>query len=209
QWVLQLLLTTPTNVRSFWRVLLAEGLPGDAYDSLKSILNYMCTFSLGSWNPSWVNLLSQLALPKVDKYAAVRSGDVVPTVEEEVVLVDPLDEVAASARKRTSSLSDDSLRKVAVLVCTYQFGMRAKQIAMLKFGNVRVWHDGLEATPAVHLTFTMIKQRSARRVFPLVRQVKREWSSFFVELLKRARARGLAIDERLFRCRPRDIEKMI
>jgi hypothetical protein len=58
-------------------------------------------------------------------------------------------------------------------------------------------HLGL---PAVHLTFTMIKQRHGRRA--MVRKVKREWSPLFVELAARVRQSGCAGTERVFGLNP-------
>jgi hypothetical protein len=89
-----------------------------------------------------------------------------------------------------------------MLVFSYQFGLRPKQIAMLEIRNIRIWNDGLEDRPAVHLTFTMIKQRSEKRVFPMVRRVKREWSPVLIELLQRAEHKERAGTEHVFEGTP-------
>ncbi len=62
-----------------------------------------------------------------------------------------------------------------------------------------------EDLPAVHLTFTMIKQRSPTRIFHMVRKVKREWSPLFVELLSIARSKGLEGTDRIFGANPREL----
>ncbi len=94
-------------------------------------------------------------------------------------------------------------------MCSYQFGFRPKQIAMLEMRNIRIWNDGLEARPAAHLTFTMIKQRSAKRVFPMVRRVKREWSPIFIELFQRVHQKGLTGADHVFQRTPSECGQVI
>jgi hypothetical protein len=69
-----------------------------------------------------------------------------------------------------------------MLICAYQFAMRPVQISMLDVRHVRIWKDGLETDPTVHLTFHMAKQRGKETRIPLTRRVKREWACIFVHL---------------------------
>lgn len=149
--ILDLLTSGPRDVRSIWRLLHSDNLPYAAWVSLKRLLAFSCRVRLGNWGPQWLDLLSQLPLPKKDKYATVRLGDAFLSIEEE------------SAHAKRFLVPDDLLKETCILVCSYQLAFRAKQIAMLEMRNVRIWQDGFEEHPAVHLTFTMIKQRSPKQ----------------------------------------------
>ncbi len=169
----------------------------------------MCRFRIGAWGPEWHDLVSQLPLPKRDKYASVRIGDVFLTVKEETAIVRHIDEMCTRIQAQPSTVPAVRVQETAILLCSYQFGLRPKQIAMLEMRNIRIWNDGLEDNPAVHLTFTMIKQRSAKRVFPMVRKVKREWSPIFIALFRRAQQSGLAGADHVFQRTPDECVKLI
>ena len=204
-----LLTSRPQDIRSFWNSLLGESITYQGFSSLKSLLSFLCAFEIGNWGPRWLDLASQLQLPKVDKYASVRLGDVFLTVEEEAAFVQHIDGVCARIQTHRWSVPDDQLEAAAILACSYQFGLRSKQIGMLQARNIRVWEDGLEERSAVHLTFTMIKQRSSKQVFPMVRRVKREWTPLFIELLEQARRRGITGTDRVFHRTPEEVSKVV
>ena len=204
-----LLTTKPKEIRSRWNIVLSSGLTYPSIEGLKSLLSFLCAFGIGDWGSDWSDLVSQLPLPKKDKYASVRTGDVFLTVEEEVSIVQYIDEFCNRIQSSDTSISDGPLESCAILVCSYQFGMRAKQIAMLEMRNIRIWEDGIEQNPAVHLTFTMIKQRSANRVFPMVRKAKRDWSPLFIELEKRAQLKGLSGTDHVFHRTPEEVATLI
>lgn len=204
-----LLTAQPQEMRSLWRVLHAGDLPYSAFPALKSLLGIMCRLRMGNWEPEWLDLIAQLPLPKVDKYASVRVGDVFLNLDEEAAIVRHIDRVCALLQTAPSTISHDLLEATAMLVCSYQFGFRRKQIAMLEMRSIKIWNDGLASYPAAHLTFTMIKQRSAKRVFPMVRRVKREWSPIFTELLQRAEHRGLVGAEHVFQSTPNKCGEVI
>jgi hypothetical protein len=169
-----------------------------------SLLGFFCRFSIGAWGPEWLDLVSQLPYPKVDKYASVRVGDVFISASEEAAIIRQIDELSTRIQVAPSSVSYDLLEATTMLVSSYQFGLRPKQIAMLEMRNIRIWRDSLNDRPAVHLTFTMIKQRSEKRVFPMVRRVKREWSPLFVELFQRARQTGLTGVDHVYQRTPHE-----
>lgn len=204
-----LITSSPQNVRSQWKELHGSNLPYGTFAPLASLLAFLCRFSIGAWEPQWLDLISQLPYPRVDKYASVRVGDVFITTTEEAAIVRHIDAVCARIKERPEAISDDRIEETAILVCSHQFGLRSKQIAMLEMRNIRIWNDGLEDCPAVHLTFTMIKQRSAKRVFPMVRKVKREWSPLFTELFQRAQRKGLAGTDHVFHRTPNECGKAI
>ncbi len=204
-----LMTCSATNVRSQWKLLHASDLAYPAFVSLSSLLAFLCRVSVANWGAEWLDLISQLPLPKKDKYASVRVGDVFLSAEEEAAIVRHIDKTCAQLQLQRSSIPDEMLEATAILACSFQFTFRAKQIAMLGMRNIRIWEDGIEAWPAVHLTFTMIKQRSAKRVFPMVRRVKREWSSLFVEVVERAKQKGLAGAGHVFQRIPLQIGQVI
>jgi integrase len=199
----------PTDLRAFWSAHRADGLSAKASYSLKSFLKFLCVTNVGNWVGEWLGILDDLPAPPRDKYASVRSGDVFLDAAEEAALVQEIDSVALSAQKDPTAISFDTLRSICVLLCSYQFAMRPKQIAMLQLSQVRIWRETEAGIAAVHLRFTMIKQRSASRVLPLVRRVKREWSSLFMEFVARAQSQGLASTGKLFQLNPSQISSLI
>jgi hypothetical protein len=207
--LIRILTCEPHDVRSEWKQCHSDGISYAQLASLKNLLIFMCEFRIAGWQPQWSDLVSQLPLPKVDKYASVRTGDAFLSVDEQVAIVRHIDDVCVEIESRPTMVSDGLLELTAILVCSYQFGFRSKQIAMLEMRNIRIWNDGLSQYRAVHLTFVMIKQRSAGAVFPMVRRLKREWGPLFTELSRRAQVSGLAGSDHIFRRSPRDVSKAI
>lgn len=200
---------SPHNLRSEWNKLHAREIEYGAFGPISHFLAFLCRFSIGNWDSTWLDLISQLPYPKKDKYAAVRVGDVFLTFDEEAAITQHIDRISEGILSGTPSISDDLLEGTAILVCSYQFAFRAKQIAMLEMRNIRTWNDGIDRTPAVHLTFTMIKQRSSKRVFPMVRRVKREWSPLFIELFERAKHKGMSGADHVFTRTPAQISQTL
>src|SRR5205085_4758711 len=103
----ELLRTKPQQIRSFWRILLAENPDPKRLDSVKSLMYFLCRFAICGWKPDFRVLLSQLPLPKVDKYAAVRTGDVFLSIQEEAALVRYIDELTRILCERPAEISND------------------------------------------------------------------------------------------------------
>jgi len=207
--LIRLLTCKPHDIRSEWKQCHSAGINYAQLISLKNLLIFMCEVRIGCWQPQWRDLVSQLPLPKVDKYASVRTGDAFLSVDEQAAIVRHIDNVCAEIKIVPTKVPDDLLELTAILLCSYQFGFRAKQIAMLEMRNIRIWSDGLAQYPAVHLTFVMIKQRSAGAVFPMVRRLKREWTPLFIELFRRAQVDGLAGPDHVFRRNPTEVSEAI
>jgi integrase len=199
----------PQDVRSLWKQCHSGVLSDAVSPALKNLIDFLCESRIGAWGPEWRDLISQLPLPKVDKYASVRVGNAFLTAAEEASIVRHLDDISNRIGADPSTISDNLLEATALLLCPYQFAFRPKQIAMLEMRNVRIWNDGLDNRPAVHLKFMMIKQHSPKRVFPMVCRVKREWSPLFVELFQRAQQNGLAGADHLFQRTPDECAKVI
>ncbi|MDH0340252.1 site-specific integrase [Chromobacterium haemolyticum] len=154
---------------------------------------------LQEWSSDYNYLIAHsLPLPAQDKYASVRSGDVFLSLEEEAAVVRLLDEIAGCLHKTPGQINLAKLNDVAMLMCSYQFGMRPLQIASVRHRDVRVWGDGDTVNPAVHITFPMIKQKTASNSRPLTRKVKHEWSILIRELHFRRYESGASGEDRLF-----------
>jgi hypothetical protein len=188
-WLVELLHIGPSDIRVFWNSRRAIGMSYHASVVLKSLLNFLCDASIGAWDTEWKAILSLLELPTKDKYASIRTGDVFLDTNEEAALVEEIDRITHIVQTTPDTVDYDTILETCVLVCSYQFGMRRKQIAMLQVNQVRIWQETDEQFPAIHLTFTMIKQSNAECVLPLPRKVKREWGRLFIEFLARVRAR--------------------
>lgn len=176
----------PTKVQSHWVTMASRELPRDMYLCLKTFLRLMCKYRTGGYDESYLGLISALPFPFLDKYSSVRSGDAFISVNDEAAVVRFLNE--AALRSAEASIDDEELRDAAMLLCCYQFGMRPIQIAMLTLRDIRVRHSPLEDFPTVHLTFRMVKQRTARAARALQRRVKREWTPILAQVDRRARA---------------------
>ena len=175
----------PLELRSNWSTLLGMGTPYSVFSPLANILHFLCEYAVEPWAPEWDDLITLQPWPRKDKYASIRIGDVFITPEEEKSYVGYLDSVVSRINQHPESLTSAELREAAILVISYAFGMRPKQIAMLRTQDVRIWEDDLDPNPAVHLTFYTIKQINRGKVLPLRRKVKRDWGPIFVEYRKR------------------------
>jgi integrase len=180
--VTELVSAEPTGIGIVWKALRGRELQPQAYKAAKSLLHLLCAYRLHGWSQDYHAFLSTaLPLPSVDKYAAVRSGDVFLSAEEEALIVRHLDDMAEQVR-RSQVVSYGALEDAAMLLCAYQFAMRPIQIGMLDVCHIRIWNDEISDEPTVHLTFHMAKQRGTKSRLPLTRRVKREWVSIFVRL---------------------------
>lgn len=180
--IVALIEVAPDNVRSLWDLLLAKGYPNHGFKGLKALLRFVAERSIGAWTPLYLPFISSsLPLPSIDKYAAVRSGDVFIAIEDEATIVRWIYERATVA----VSLSIQELIDTALVICSYQFAMRPKQIGLLKRRDCRILNSATGEV-SVHLTFRMIKQRTAASArIPLIRKIKREWAPIFTEIYVR------------------------
>ncbi|NHZ32880.1 tyrosine-type recombinase/integrase [Massilia rubra] len=180
--LISLLRTGPHEVGLLWAEWRARELTTESYMLAKHILHLLCTYRWNGWSHEYRTFLrTTLPLPAVDKYAAVRAGDVFLSPDEEAAIVRHLDEMVT--RLRTGELVPyPAVADAGMVLCAYQFAMRPVQIGILDARHVRIWHDGIDDDPTVHLTFHMAKQRGKKHRVPLTRRVKREWVPIFVSL---------------------------
>ena len=199
--IIYLLEVGPTRIKYPWEQIRAKypHKNGVLFETLKALLKLLCEYNLYGWSREYYQYISEvLPSPSVDKLATVKTGEAFLSVTEEASIVHYLDDRAAFVTVTPDRIDDTSLQNVCMLACSYQFGMRPLQIAMLTVRDVRAWYDSDDTPPSVHLTFKMVKQRSPSASKPMTRRVKREWATLFVELLRRSMASYLPGDARLF-----------
>jgi integrase len=181
--IIAIIESRPEDARAAWDRLRAKRLSTHGYRGLKALLSFVAESRIGAWTPLYLSFISSaLPLPGVDKYAAVRGGNVFIPVEDESKLVRWISNRAIAAR----TLTIEQLIDTALVVCSYQFAMRPKQIGLIKRKDCRILRAP-DGGVSVHITFRMIKQRtltSAR--IPLIRKVKREWTMIFSEIYDRS-----------------------
>lgn len=201
--------TVPHQIRSFWKRLHGRQVSYYSFESLQNLLAFCCRHGIARWTEGFTDLISQLELPKRDKYASVRSGDVFITTAEESAIVRYFDQCSNLVTIEPDKCSDGMLEEASALLCSYSFGPRPKQIALLKMRDIRVRNNSSESSPSAHLTFTMIKQRSEKRKYPMVRRVKKDWCPIIAEFHRRCHLRGLSGTDHIFQRTPYEVAKLI
>lgn len=177
-----LLQSGPLEIGRLWSEWRARELDSGGYILAKHVLHLLCTYRWNGWSHEYRTFLrTTLPLPAVDKYAAVRAGDVFLSADEEAAIVRHLDDTVTRLRAG-EHIFYSALADAGMLLCAYQFAMRPVQIGILDARHVRIWHDGIDDDPTVHLTFHMAKQRESKHRVQLTRRVKREWVPIFVHL---------------------------
>lgn len=206
----KLLKSGPLEIGLVWEEWRSREWSAGTYILAKHVLHLLCTYRWNGWSNDYHTFLSTtLPLPAVDKFAAVRSGDVFLSADEEALIVRHLDEIATSL-KESIDLPYSSVADAGMLVCAYQFAMRPVQIAMLDVRHVRIWQDGVDSEPTVHLTFHMAKQRGKESRIPLTRRVKREWTCIFVHLQTTLNGMDANRPPKLFRAKsPQEVGQRI
>jgi len=173
--------TAPMKVQEVWPLLVAK-YQHKTLSSFKWLLAFLCRLNFMSWTSDYATFVSKaLTLPVKGTYPNVRSGDAFLTIEEESRLVRWFDDMA----RNVDSLDLVAIEVACVLVSSYQFGMRPKQLGMIHMRDCKVRKSHEDQSVIVHLTFKMIKQRDASLSnLPLVRKVKREWAPLYARLLE-------------------------
>ncbi|MFM0142454.1 site-specific integrase [Paraburkholderia sp. RL18-085-BIA-A] len=171
----------PADLRLAWPACI-EDLPYYVQMALKSLVFFMCNVGFAGWSPLYRDFARRalVATQRKDNYAVVRSGDAFLSVHEEASLVRWIDETVLSA----TTLALKELELACLVVCSYQFGMRPRQLGILRFRDVSTRQSAEDASFMVHIDFRMLKQRDTTLgKLSLIRKVKREWAPLFVQLL--------------------------
>ncbi len=196
----ELLVAGPTNIKKVWSKLLVKH--SDKFmlfSAARSMLIFLARYHLVGWSPLYLEFISYtLPGPFKDKYAAIRSGDAFLTAQEESLIVNHLDLIATMSKSALEHLAIATLEPACMLLCSYLFGMRPIQIAMLAMRDIRVWQENDITHSSVHLTFKMVKQRRQSKAFPLTRRVRQEWTPLILELYRRAKREERSGGDRLF-----------
>lgn len=176
----------PMQLRRYWHDDVLPNNPYDVLTGLKSLLHFMCDMSLGQLHPGYKDFVTTFRLPKVDKFASVRSGEVFLTKQEEVAVVEHIDLLSGEVARSPNLVSDERLRSTCILIAVYQYAFRPHQVATVRNSDVRTFKGGGDGEPpAVHVTFKRAKQRSDRERIPMTRAIKREWVPLYLELIAR------------------------
>jgi len=195
-----IILAGPNQIRLEWSKLYSANLRPSAYRAIRSMLVAFCNFNVAGWSKLYLNFIgTSLPAPFQDKYAGIRNGDVFLSAHEESLIVSYLDDIAVFFSESPQNVTDEDLDACCMLMISYLYGMRPLQIALLTMRDVRIFRDENDDVDlSVGLTFKMIKQKRKSMAFPLTHRVKREWSPLIVGLYRRALARGLSGEDRLF-----------
>lgn len=196
----EIFLAGPNDIKLPWKRLIS-GYPEKlgAFPAVKLVLVFFAQNRLAGWAPDYMDFIKiTLPYPSVDPYSGIRSGEVFLSAHEEALLVSYINEVAIHQDNQYKHIHTKDIETTCMLICSYLFGMRPIQIALLTMRDIRIWKEDETSNLAVHLTFKMVKQRSRSSAFPLTRRIKHEWSPLFVELYKRAESNGRFGGNRLF-----------
>lgn len=179
--IIDLVECLPDRARPAWDQIKAKITRPEPLIALKALLKFVAERNVGAWTPVYLSFIaSSLPLPTRDKFIGVRSGDVFISVADETALIRWIEAQSNAA----AALSLVDLIDAALIICSYQFAMRPKQIGALRRRDCRVLVTAT-GDHTVHLTFRMIKQHSSvSKRMPLVRRVKREWAQVFSEICK-------------------------
>lgn len=171
----------PMQVKNIWGRLMVN-YPGQIPGALKSFIGFLCRVNFLHWTPLHADFVSfALHVGRNDRYSVVRSGNCFIDAPDEARLVRWIDDAALKAQTMNRSQAE----MACLVVCSYQFGMRPKQMGIIRKRDCSIRISQEDGSAIVHLTFKMIKQRDVQlSKLPLVRKVKREWAPLYVALLK-------------------------
>lgn len=166
----------PAALHAKWSTL-AAALSLESSVVFKRFISFLCLVGFGHWEQRYQTLVSGLPTPRRDNYSTVRSGDCFLEIEEEAALVRWIDQATA----RVNVLSETETRVTALVVCSYQFGMRPKQLGTLRKRDCEIRVNKEDGQQSVYLTFRTLKQQDVQASrLPLLRKVKREWAPLLV-----------------------------
>jgi hypothetical protein len=183
----------PIKFREIWSVYVAK-YSSSSLLVLRALLIFLCNIRFMFWSTSYREFISKvLVVDTPSPYAVVRSGEAFLTIEEEAKLVRWFD----GAAFRVADLPLSEIEMACLLVSSNQFGMRPKQLGVIRTRNCTVRPSPEDGSANIHLAFRIIKQKDpALALAPLIRKVKREWAPLFVRLMEFKQSLGP--DEFLF-----------
>lgn len=174
---------TPTEFKAEWVNSIEPFVNVAEAKMLKSLLCIFCDIGIGPWTKHLYNFARSLPTPTSDTYRTVRTGDCFMPVDQQSMIIDYLDEMAALVTVSPEQIEDVDLRDACMLVISFQYAFRSGQIARIRMADVRVFETG-----AVHFSAVLAKKRTAKERTRVTRRIKREWCPLFIEFLARRRA---------------------
>lgn len=174
----------PNDFRHYWIKGFVPRVTAGQARGAKAMLRTACFLTLGAWSPDMLDYVSLLPGVPFDKYAAVRTGECFLPLDVQSEIIGHIDRIASLLACR-SNVPVDELRRTAILVLSFQYGLRAGQIASLSRDDVVHLPTG-----AVHVRVALAKQRGTHARRRVVRSIKREWCLVFAELLRSAPPSG-------------------
>lgn len=168
--------TEPYEVRKIWATTIPQTCKYDEAQSLKSIMHSICIQSIGPWSPALDDYVSKLPTPRLDIYKTVRTGDCFVPLDQQSLIIDYFDELAALINTNPSQVETFVLRDACLLIVNHQHAFRPGQIARIRVPDVRIHNTG-----AVHLAVGLAKQRRGEAMRRVTRRVKHEWCPMFIE----------------------------
>lgn len=195
-----LLASSPADIKLLWQKLVAcYSSDFEIFPAVKMLLVFLAKHNLGRWSYLYLDFIRiSLPYPHRDRYIGVRSGDVFLSSKEESLIVEYLDDFSNRAKDKSQFLLSDDIAAACMLACSFLFGMRPLQIALLTMRDVRIWESDSKHVTSVHLTFKMVKQKTKSNAFPLQRRVHHKWAPIFVEHYSRSQLNGISGSNRLF-----------
>lgn len=149
-----------------------------ALNFMKNIFIYLSINNLLKWSENDIKNISILKRIKVDKYSKLKSGNCYLQIEEEAKILNYIAMVS-----NCDNLKDEELDEYCTLILFYQFGVRPKQVGMLKFNDFKIYNIN-NYDDTLHVRFQKIKQLNIDNSAPLVRKIKKEWVFFFKEKIE-------------------------
>lgn len=172
--------STATDLRDAWPEFCTK-YSTHTLKGLRSLLQFLCSVRFMAWSAYYREfVIRALHLRANTGSGALNGGESILEITEEVQLVRWIDQMA----KNTPHLQLAEIQVACLLISSYQFGMRPKQLGTIRRRDCRVRTSVVDKSDIVHLTFRIIKQRdNALSKLPLVRKVKREWAPLYVRLM--------------------------
>jgi integrase len=197
------------DARSHWNVFTRPKTTPSQAVVLRAMLRSLCNLSIGHWNPPSAPLVRAMKGSKRDQYRVVRTGECFLPLDHQAAIVDYLDEICRLLSKSKETVDGIELRDACILVIAYQYAFRPGQIARIEVADVRVF-----ATGAVHVAVITAKQCDQKQRVRVMRRIKREWATLFIELLRRREREDLganpeAPERLLFRLTPNKIGEIL
>ncbi|MDX1011302.1 tyrosine-type recombinase/integrase [Sinorhizobium medicae] len=188
--VAYLCVSSPFDSRAYWSTQVLSDVKADESWALRAALHSLCRLNIGHWSPMSASIIRGLKSPRVDKYRVARVGDCFLPLDQQAMIVNHIDSMCGKLATDRTSLDNDELRDVCMLVMSFQYAFRPGQIARIELADVRLFSTG-----AVHVAVSLIKQRDNSKRIRMNRKIKREWGPLFNELVRRREAGTLRPEE--------------